>query len=137
MSTYRYRSKSADRSSRRLIDSNANVPFAYEIWRPGVQITRALRWICERQSGIGNVSERSRGKEVYRPVGRIRVSPLHLRMRQAEIVGSSRIRCTKCKEHFDLITTDLLVHYKRATALLEADAKGRDGNVVLVPAIQD
>jgi hypothetical protein len=38
-----------------------------------------------------------------------------------------KLRCDRCKETFDLRVVDLLIPYQRAEALLEADAKGRDG----------
>jgi hypothetical protein len=41
--------------------------------------------------------------------------------------GENRIRCTKCKEVFNLKTADLLGHYQRATSLLDADTKGLEG----------
>jgi hypothetical protein len=38
-----------------------------------------------------------------------------------------RVRCSKCKEKYDFDTSELRVLEKRATALLEADAKGQEG----------
>jgi hypothetical protein len=47
---------------------------------------------------------------------------------------TNSMRCVKCKEHFNLNISELLGPYQRATTLLEADAKGRDGQSTPAPS---
>lgn len=52
---------------------------------------------------------------------------LHLNYARPDYIVNVRLRCDKCKEAFELQVPDLLGPYQRAEALLDADAKGRDG----------